>query len=92
MSKGLQLDGNKLTGDTYNMRQHIKDVWGGKWDAESKCWIVDGAKVIETVTEKSWGFCKVLEISNETIPAIEARKSDMQRGIWQRNDELTEDY
>jgi len=92
MSKGLQLNGNALSGDTYGMREYIKTNWHGKWDGATKTWTVDGARVIETITNNTWGFCRVLEITNETHANIEIRKSDMQRGIWQRNGELTEDF
>jgi len=92
MSKGLQLNGNTLSGDTYGMREYIKTHWSGKWDGATKTWTVDGAKVVEMIQAKEWGFCKVLEITNETPANVKTNKTDMQRGIWQRNGELTEDF
>lgn len=82
----VQLNGNLLTGDTYPVKQWIKEYLCGKWDAERKGWIVD-PKQVETWT----GTCIQVATSEQTAQA-ESRKSDMQRGIWQRNGELTEDF
>jgi hypothetical protein len=40
-SHKTQLDGSRLSGDTYPIRQWIKTYLNGKWDANSKSWIVD---------------------------------------------------
>lgn len=42
---GLILNGNKLSGNTYPVKEYIKAYLGGKWDSNSKSWIVDAAKV-----------------------------------------------
>jgi hypothetical protein len=68
MSKGMELHGNILTGDTYGARDFIKTHWDGKWDASRKCWIVDAQKVITTIQEQTWGFAKVLSLSTEINP------------------------
>ena len=42
-SKGMTLDGNRLSGDTFGMRYQIKEELNGKWDAATKSWIIDPA-------------------------------------------------
>lgn len=42
----LQLDGNLLTGDTYEARNFIKQYCGGKWDKAAQGWRVDVAKLM----------------------------------------------
>ena len=41
----MQLNGNVLTGDTYPVKDYIKSKLGGKWSADAKAWIGDGALV-----------------------------------------------
>ena len=91
-TKGMQLNGNTLSGDTYGMREYIKTHWSGKWDGATKTWTVDGAKVVEMINEKGWGFCKMLEIATDVPAYVQNHKTDMQRGVWQRGGELTEDF
>ena len=43
-SNGMQLTGDLLTGDTFQVRDYIKKYLDGKWDAEVKGWRVDVAK------------------------------------------------
>lgn len=45
-SKGMQLNGNVLSGDTFPMKDYIKAYCGGKWNAEAKAWIVDTEKIM----------------------------------------------
>lgn len=42
----LQLNGNLLTGDTYDARNFIKQYCGGKWDKTANGWRVDVNKMI----------------------------------------------
>jgi len=42
---GLTLNGDKLSGNTYPVKEYIKAYLGGKWDGNNKCWIVDVEKV-----------------------------------------------
>lgn len=42
---GLTLDGNKLSGNTYPVKEWIKAYLGGKWDGNNKVWIVDTDKL-----------------------------------------------
>lgn len=44
--KGMELNGNLLTGDTYPMKDYIKAYLGGKWDRDARAWVVDVAKVM----------------------------------------------
>lgn len=37
----LQLNGDILTGDTFSMKDYIKNRLGGKWIADQKAWRVD---------------------------------------------------
>ena len=41
----LQLAGNKLSGNTFAVKEFIKSELGGRWDAANKCWTVDPGKV-----------------------------------------------
>lgn len=41
----LQLSGNELSGNTFAVKDFIKSNLGGRWNAASKCWTVDAAKV-----------------------------------------------
>ncbi len=56
-TKGMTLNGNVLSGDTYNARENIKKFWDGKWDAARKVWIVNPQKVMDTLNSKyNWGL------------------------------------
>lgn len=83
-SKGMELNGNVLSGDTYNFREHIKNNWDGKWNAARKAWIVNPEKVVKTIAEKTWGMDRVLEISNEQPVAEGAKKSNYVSGWCNR--------
>lgn len=37
----VYLTGNRLTGDTFEIRNWIKNRLNGTWNAQLKCWIVD---------------------------------------------------
>ena len=45
-SKGMELNGNLLTGDTFGHRDYIKTYIDGKWDGERKGWIVNVDKLM----------------------------------------------
>jgi hypothetical protein len=45
-STGMQLTGNLLTGDTFQVKDYIKSYLDGKWDAEAKGWRVDTQKTL----------------------------------------------
>jgi hypothetical protein len=49
----VTLDGNLLSGDTYTIKEYIKTYLGGKWDAATKSWIVDTAKVQDLIDRKA---------------------------------------
>lgn len=42
---GLTLNGNKLSGNTYPVKDWIKAYIGGKWNGDEKVWVVDVEKV-----------------------------------------------
>ena len=44
--KQLHLNGDLLTGDTYDVRHFIKQYCGGKWDKAAKGWRVDIDKLM----------------------------------------------
>lgn len=67
ISNGMELDGNVLSGDTYGMREYIKKHWAGKWNADTKTWTVDSNLVVSTINKQSWGFTRVLSISNDAV-------------------------
>ncbi len=70
MSKGMELNGNVLSGDTYGVREYIKTYWAGKWDAARKVWIVDSELVVKTIQEQGWGFTKVLQIYDSAPESV----------------------
>ena len=41
----LQLNGDLLTGDTFNMKDYIKSYMDGKWVGDQKAWRVNVEKV-----------------------------------------------
>ena len=72
----LQLAGNKLSGNTFAVKEFIKRELGGRWDASSKCWTVDPGKV-----------AKHNELSAQAAapaPAAPARPAN-----WRMSDEIT---
>ena len=44
------LNGNKLSGNTFDVKNYIKAYLSGKWDANSKSWVVDVEKVNDLVS------------------------------------------
>lgn len=42
---GLVLEGNKISGNTYPVKDYIKSYLGGKWNGDMKAWTVDVEKV-----------------------------------------------
>lgn len=73
-TKGMELNGDVLSGDTYGMREYIKKHWNGKWNAYAKTWTVDSNLVVATIKEQAWGFTRILSISNDT-PAQETKQT-----------------
>jgi len=51
----VTLINGKISGDTYPIKDYIKSYLGGKWDAASKSWIVDTAKVQDLIDRKAIG-------------------------------------
>lgn len=49
----VTLSGNKLSGDTYSAKQYIKTYLDGKWDAMSKSWTVNTAKVADLIARNA---------------------------------------
>lgn len=77
-TKGLELNENILSGDTYGAREKIKTYWDGKWDAERKVWIVNPAKVIATLNSKyNWG----LEIGSDDTTTNETTTARVNNGL-----------
>jgi len=44
--KSLQLDGNLLTGDTYDVKNFIRQHCGGQWDKAANGWRVNVDKLM----------------------------------------------
>lgn len=44
--KSLQLDGDLLTGDTYDVKNFIRQHCGGRWDKAANGWRVDVSKLM----------------------------------------------
>lgn len=74
-TKGMELNGNILSGDTFNVREHIKANWDGKWDANRKVWIVNPEKVVTTITAKTWGMDRILSLSDEQPVQVDNPRS-----------------
>lgn len=93
-TKGMELNGNVLSGDTFGMREYIKKHWDGKWDASTKTWIVNHELVLSTIKEQAWGFTRILSITDET-PAQAVATTSTKRDNWYVNTkygrELAED-
>ena len=65
---GLTLNGDKLSGNTYPVKEYIKAYLGGKWDGNSKCWIVNVEQVNKLLA--SGGYLSV-----DDSPAPTPKKS-----------------
>ena len=36
----IQLDGNEISGNTYNARLAIKAYFNARWNGQKKCWVI----------------------------------------------------
>jgi hypothetical protein len=82
----MQLNGNLLTGETFEIKSYIKTYFDGKWDKESKGWIVNVEKVNNTLAIANSIGLRI----DDTAATTE--KQSTHSMVWQRNGELTEDY
>ena len=37
----VTVNGNMMTGDTYQVKDIIKQFFGGKWDSERRAWVIN---------------------------------------------------
>lgn len=81
----VTLTGNLMTGDTYSIKQWIKQYLCGTWDGELKGYIVDLGQVNQFMSGK-YPMIKV----DEAAAATSERKNPL--GPWCKNGELGEDY
>jgi len=51
--QGIELNGNTLSGNTFAAKDYIKSYLGGKWNASTKTWTVDGDKVARLLNNTS---------------------------------------
>ena len=72
----LQLSGNKLSGNTFAVKEFIKAELGGRWDAANKCWTVDPGKVAK--------HNQLSAPAAAPAPAAPARPAN-----WRVSDEIT---
>jgi hypothetical protein len=49
---GIAISGDKISGNTFSVKDYIKSYLGGKWDSNSKSWIVDTKKVEDLIAKK----------------------------------------
>ena len=92
-TKGMELNGNVLSGDTFGVKDHIKANWDGKWDAYRKVWIVNPDKVIDTITRKTWGVDRILEIVAGSATTQPATKTTVNWAVnTKHGHELAEDF
>lgn len=78
-TKGMTLNGNLLSGDTYRAKDNIKKFWDGEWDAARKVWIVNPEKVMATLNSKyNWGLAIEAEDAPKTATThVRAQKSEL---------------
>jgi hypothetical protein len=48
----VTINGNEISGNTYEIKTWIKAYLSGKWNAEKKVWIVDADKVEKLMSGK----------------------------------------
>lgn len=62
------LNGNRLSGKTFDVKNYIKVYLEGKWDAENKEWIVNVEKVND-IASREGSYIKVVtgEVANTEI-------------------------
>ncbi len=46
---GLTLNENYLSGETYPLKEYIKNYLGGKWNSDKKAWAVNVEKVNDLI-------------------------------------------
>lgn len=81
----LELNGNLLTGDTYEIKGYIKSYLDGRWNAEYKGWTVN----VEKITALAIG-ANSIGLKFVDAPAEVASKHS---NIWRNADgSLAEDY
>lgn len=84
--KKVQLNGNKLSGDTFPVKEFIKKYLNGKWSSESKSWTVDLGQV-KNFTGLAYGLMP----ATETEP--EAKNSNPHvTGNWRNGNELNDEF
>jgi hypothetical protein len=71
----LTLNGNKLSGNTFAVKEFIKAELGGRWDAANKCWAVDSAKVAKH--------------NQMSAPAAAPASTPARPANWRMSDEIT---
>ena len=69
---GLTLNGNKLSGNTYPVKDYIKAHLGGKWDGNNKCWIVDVEKVNDLIEHGGY-----LSIDDSPAPVVKSTTTNL---------------
>jgi hypothetical protein len=76
MGRGMELNGDKLSGDTYPAREVIKNHWDGEWDGATKTWAVDPEKVTATISDPKWTYSRYFEISEQQPVNRPASRAD----------------
>jgi len=83
-SNKIYRNDNVLTGDTYPIKDYIKTFLGGKWDKESKGWIVDGAQLDRILAMSANAIGLRIDDSAPQQP----EQTDHHMGPWRVNGEL----
>jgi hypothetical protein len=77
--KNLQLDGNLLTGDTYDVKNFIRQHCGGTWDKAAQGWRINVDKLMAlTEIRNQIG----LDIDNSPRPQAAQQQSTMSRAQY----------
>ena len=62
------LDGNRLSGKTYEVKNYIKAYLDGKWDGDKKEWIVNTEKVTD-LASRPGSYIEIVEAA----PVVDAK-------------------
>lgn len=83
---GLTLEGNRLSGNTFPVKDWIKTYLAGTWDGNAKSWVVDVNKVNSLISRKANIYV------DDSQPQATTQKRDSWK-VWTPGGwELGEDY
>lgn len=66
------LNGNRLSGKTYEVKNYIKAYLDGKWDGNNKEWIVNVEKVMD-IASRPGSYIEI--VTGEIAPVTETKST-----------------